>query len=58
MGDLGFALGPLVAGWTADAFGFRASFASAALPTLLALALVLSIRETMPSRPGRGEVGL
>lgn len=58
MGDLGFALGPLVAGWTADAFGFGASFATTALPTLLALALVLSIRETMPSRPGRGEVGL
>lgn len=57
MGDLGFALGPLVAGWTADAFGFGASFASSALPILLALALVLSIRETMPSRTGRGEVG-
>ena len=50
MGDLGFALGPLVAGWTADAFGFEASFASSALPILLALALVLSIRETLPSR--------
>jgi MFS family permease len=50
MGDLGFALGPLAAGWTADAFGFEASFASSALPILLALALVLSIRETLPSR--------
>jgi MFS transporter, ACDE family, multidrug resistance protein len=52
MGDLGFALGPLVAGWTADAFGFGASFASSALPILLALALVLSIRETLPIRSG------
>jgi MFS family permease len=58
VGDLGFVLGPLVAGWTADAYGFTASFAINALPILFALALVLSIRETMPSKPGRGEVGL
>jgi MFS family permease len=57
VGDLGFVLGPLVAGWTADAYGFTASFAINALPILLALALVLSIRETMPSKPGRGQVG-
>lgn len=58
VGDLGFVLGPLVAGWTADAYGFTASFAINALPIVFALALVLSIRETMPSKPGRGEVGL
>jgi DHA1 family multidrug resistance protein-like MFS transporter len=58
VGDLGFVLGPLVAGWTADAYGFTASFAISALPIVLALALVLSIRETMPSERGRGEVGL
>ncbi|MGH2671661.1 MAG: MFS transporter [Actinomycetota bacterium] len=57
VGDLGFVLGPLVAGWTADAYGFTASFAINALPVVVALALILSIRETMPSRPGRGEVG-
>lgn len=57
VGDLGFVLGPLVAGWTADAYGFTASFAINALPIVFALALVLSIRETMPSKPGLGEVG-
>jgi MFS family permease len=57
VGDLGFVLGPLVAGWTADAYGFTASFAINALPIALALALILSTRETMPSKPGRGEAG-
>lgn len=57
VGDLGFVLGPLVAGWTADAYGFTASFAINALPIVFALALVLSIRDTMPSKPGLGEVG-
>jgi MFS family permease len=58
VGDLGFVLGPLVAGWAADAFGFGTSFVINAAPTLVALALVLSIRETMPSMRVRREVGL
>jgi MFS family permease len=58
VGDLGFVLGPLVAGWAADEFGFGASFAINAIPTLVALALVLSIHETMPAMRVRGEVGL
>lgn len=55
VGDLGFVLGPLVAGWSADAFGFRVSFAISALPLVLALVLVLSIRETIPLVPETGE---
>jgi ACDE family multidrug resistance protein len=55
VGDLGFVLGPLVAGWAADAYGFTASFLINAAPIALALALVLSIRETMPLAPETGE---
>jgi MFS family permease len=54
-GDLGFVIGPLVAGWAASGSGFEAAFATAAVPTLAALALVLSIRETMPMLPRTGE---
>lgn len=57
-GDLGFVLGPLVAGWAANEFGFAASFAINAVPTAIALALVLSIRETMPVGPAREGAGL
>jgi MFS family permease len=55
IGDLGFVLGPLVAGWVAQRFGYEASFAVSALPLVVALALVLSIRETMPVLPRTGE---
>jgi len=55
VGDLGFVFGPLVAGWAANAYGFGASFAISALPAVLALGLVLSIRETMPLLPKTGE---
>lgn len=55
VGDLGFVLGPLVAGWAASAFGFSAAFLFTALPALLALGLVVSIRETMPQLPKTGE---
>jgi MFS family permease len=50
VGDLGFVIGPLVAGWSAQAFGFTTSFAISAVPAVVALALVLSIRETMHRR--------
>ena len=50
VGDLGFVIGPLVAGWSAQAFGFGASFAINAIPAVVALGLVLSIRETMRTR--------
>jgi MFS family permease len=48
-------IGPLVAGWSAQAFGFRASFLINAIPAVVALGLVLSIRETMHARrPSEG----
>ena len=54
-GDLGFVLGPLVAGWVASERGFVAAFVVSSLPALVALGLVLSIGETMPVRPEPGE---
>ncbi|MGH2635994.1 MAG: MFS transporter [Actinomycetota bacterium] len=55
VGDLGFVLGPLVAGWAAAGLGFPAAFAISSVPVFLALALVISIRETMPTLPKGGE---
>jgi MFS family permease len=53
-GDLGFVFGPLVAGVTASAFGFKAAFAMMALPLALALALVVRSPETLTREvPGR-----
>ena len=49
-GDLGFVIGPLVAGWSANAFGFTGAFLVNAIPAVVALGLVVSIRETLPSR--------
>jgi MFS family permease len=48
VGDLGFVLGPLVAGASADAFGFAAAFAISAVPCLASAALLATIRETKP----------
>lgn len=55
VGDIGFVLGPLVAGWSADRLGFDAAFAISSVPVFVALALVISIRETMPTLPRSGE---
>jgi MFS family permease len=52
-GDLGFTLGPLLAGWSVPALGFRWAFALAAVPTVVALGLILRTPETL--RPA--EVG-
>lgn len=49
-GDLGFTLGPLVAGLSAGALGFRSAFALQAVPTVLALAVVLRSTETLRPR--------
>jgi DHA1 family multidrug resistance protein-like MFS transporter len=54
-GDLGFVLGPTVAGFTAGAFGFRWAFAIMALPALAALALVIRTPETLRSKRPRPE---
>ncbi len=58
VGDLGFVIGPLVAGWSAQAFGFGASFVINAIPAVIALGLVLSIRETMLARRPAEDSGL
>jgi MFS transporter, DHA1 family, multidrug resistance protein len=50
-GDVGFTLGPLVAGVTTTAFGFEAAFAVAAVPAVIALLLALRTEETL--RPAR-----
>jgi len=55
VGDLGFVIGPLVAGWSAERYGFGTSFVINAIPAVIALGLVLSIRETMRAhRPAEG----
>ena len=55
VGDLGFVLGPLVAGLAANALGFGWAFAISAVPSLAAWALLLTVPETMPSLPRSGE---
>jgi MFS family permease len=52
-GDLGFTLGPLLAGWAVPLVGFRWAFALAAIPTAVALTLIARTPETL--RPA--EVG-
>jgi MFS family permease len=42
-------LGPLLAGFTATAFGFEAAFAIAVVPTLAAFVLALRTKETLKS---------
>jgi DHA1 family multidrug resistance protein-like MFS transporter len=49
-GDLGFVLGPLVAGVSTSAFGFRWAFAIMAVPVLVALALVIWTPETLKAK--------
>ena len=46
-GDLGFMVGPLVAGFTSGSLGFAWAFALAAVPTVVALGLVARTPETM-----------
>lgn len=45
--DLGFTLGPLIAGLSAGGFGFSAAFAIAGVPALVALVVVSLSRETL-----------
>jgi MFS family permease len=51
-GDVGFVVGPTVAGAMASAFGFRAAFIGMAAPIVLALALLARTHETL----GRAKV--
>jgi DHA1 family multidrug resistance protein-like MFS transporter len=55
-GDLGFTLGPLVAGLTTTAFGFETAFAVAVVPTLVAMVLALRTEETLSSARARETV--
>ncbi|MDQ3878153.1 MAG: MFS transporter [Actinomycetota bacterium] len=48
-GDVGFFLGPLVAGASSSAFGFRAAFAITAVLPVIALLLTLRTPETLKS---------
>ena len=49
VGDLGFVLGPLLAGGAASLFGFEWAFALSAIPAVVALGLLLSIPDTRPA---------
>lgn len=46
-GDLGAVIGPIAAGWIADWQGYGASFAVAAVVSLLPIPMVLAARETL-----------
>ena len=46
-GDLGFTVGPLLAGWAVPVVGFGWAFVLAAVPTAVALALILRTPETL-----------
>lgn len=53
-GDLGFAVGPAVAGWTANALGFTGAFVVAALPLVATVLLAIRTPETHGSQLVRG----
>jgi MFS family permease len=46
-GDLGFTLGPVLAGWAVPLVGFTWAFVLASVPTVVALALILRTPETL-----------
>lgn len=50
-GDLGYVVGPLLAGLTAQFVGFAAAFAVAALPTFLSALFLLPVPETRKRQP-------
>jgi DHA1 family multidrug resistance protein-like MFS transporter len=54
-GDLGFVFGPLAAGATASAWGFKAAFIGMAVPVVVALALVARSPETLVRQPERAD---
>jgi MFS family permease len=49
VGDLGYAIGPLLAGAMASSFGFGVAFAVSALPCVAAAILLATIAETKPT---------
>ena len=52
-GDLGAVIGPVAAGWIADAHGYSATFVVCALVSLLPIPAVLAARETLIREPAR-----
>jgi MFS family permease len=54
-GDLGFVFGPLVAGVSTSAFGFKWAFTIMALPVLVALALIIWTPETLKTKRAERE---
>ena len=53
-GDLGFVVGPTVAGAVASTFGFRAAFVAMAAPVVLALAVLARTEETLGQEKAGG----
>jgi MFS family permease len=60
VGDLGFVLGPLVAGWVASRYGFAPAFAVSGVPSLVAAAVAATVaggrhvrRSSAPEGAGR-----
>jgi MFS family permease len=51
-GDLGWALGPLVAGLVSDELGFTEAFVVSAVPAAIAVAVLLGSRETLRTAAG------
>jgi MFS family permease len=51
-GDLGFSLGPLIAGLSAASLGFKAAFAIAGIPSVIALVVLAFGRETLGAEVG------
>lgn len=52
-GDLGFLFGPLIAGYSSDWFGFKTAFVLAAVPSAIALVMVIRTAETLKQPIGR-----
>jgi MFS transporter, DHA1 family, tetracycline resistance protein len=50
-GDLGAVIGPIAAGWIADAHGYGATFAVSAIVSSAPVPLVLAARETLTAAP-------
>jgi MFS family permease len=51
-GDLGFMLGPFVAGVSVSAFGFRGAFAVMTIPAIVSVAFALRTKETLQRSKG------
>ena len=49
-GDLGFMLGPLIAGASSKAYGFEVAFILSAIPSAIAAVVTIRTKETLPLR--------